>query len=277
MAAAVGEGELRVIQRGGARRHVGGNRLVLYEIDGGPALLKVYRRRGRGLPEMLRRVSYALFESRQGVTARQRCENERRNLPLWRAAGFDVPAVLEHPPPAEYRDEPVLWLEYCPGTLLHRLLRDPAVPLPERRRQVTHFAAGLARRQRLALERKEHRLVMKHATFKHVLIHEGRQVSFDLETVYAPRLPIRDALADELGGFMRSLWKRVPRQRLPEKEWGPLGQAFVEGYEDRSLLREIAAYGVRGGGGRRAFKRYSDARRRGELSEVAALLWLLEQ
>ena len=75
------------------------------------------------------------------------------------------------------------------------------------------------------LETGELGLVMKHASLKHVLVHAGRLVHFDLESAHAPGVDPRDALADELSGLVRSLL-RAPSRAEPER----LGAALLAGH-----------------------------------------------
>lgn len=264
--AATGCSSLRVLQDGGRDDRPGGNLLLLDESRGREALLKVYRRRGTRGREAFKWMSYHLIERKRGVTARERCALERASLLLWRREGFDVPALLDRPLPDGFESDTAQWMEYCPGRLLHDLVHDPGVPLHEREREVLRFAAGLARRQARAIESNEHALVMKHASIKHVLVHEGRQVSFDLESTYARSVPMLDALADELGAYVRSLLRVAP-----EEERARLGAAFFEGYEKKEQLAAIADFGLHGGGISRAVRRISDRRRRRDFSEYDAL------
>ena len=46
--------EPRVLQAGGHSKRAGGNRLLVYTLDTGPALLKVYRRRGTRFRELFK-------------------------------------------------------------------------------------------------------------------------------------------------------------------------------------------------------------------------------
>lgn len=260
---------LRVLQDGGRADRPGGNRLLLDESPGREALLKVYRRRGTRGREAAKWVSYHLIERKRGVTARERCARERASLSLWRREGFDVPALLDRPLPEGFESDTAQWMEYCPGRLLNELVHDPGVPLREREREVGRFAAELAARQARALERNEHALVMKHASIKHVLIHEGRQVSFDLESNYASSVPMLDALADELGAYVRSLLRAAP-----EEDRARLGAAFFEGYEGKEQLAAIADFGLRRGGVSRAVRRIADRRRRPDFSEYDGLCFV---
>jgi len=259
----------RVLQdshRGGA-----GNQLLLYDTPQGPALLKVYRARGARLGEALKRFSYLAIERKRGVTARQRCALERSQLRLWREHGFDVPALLDLPLPEGYSAETASWLEYCPGPTLHGFVSDPAQPQGVRAEAVARFAGVLAKRQARVRQSHELGLVMKHASLKHVLLHAGRQIHFDLEGAHAPAVDSRDALADELSGLVRSLLRAAPQA---ERE--ALGAAFLAGHGDPGLLREIALRGM-GGQLRRRIRRLADRARRGTFGKHDALRWVLER
>jgi hypothetical protein len=248
-----------------------GNRLLLYHVAGHPALLKLYRPRSDALREWVKAAGYRVLEGKRGSTARERCAVEREQLALWRGEGFDVPALLPHPLPPEYSEDTASWLEYCPGPTLHRYVRKRVTPLEAREQAVRTFAASLAQRQARALETGELGLVMKHASLQHVLLCTGRQVHFDLESAHAPGIDLFEALADELGGLVRSLLFRV---RDDEQE--RLGAAFLAGHGAPALLREVAARGA-GGSLRRRVRRLADRARRPELGKHAALAWVAER
>jgi hypothetical protein len=259
---------LRILQEGG-RDDRGGNLLLLDETPGREALLKVYRRRGSRGREAWKQLSYQLIERKRGVTARGRCVVERANLALWRAEGFDVPALLDRPLPVGFAPDTAQWMEYCPGPLLHELVRDRSLSPDARAEEVARFGRDLARRQARAIATDEPALVMKHASIKHVLLHAGRQVSFDLESRYAPGVAILDALADELGGYLRSLFRVL---RPAERE--QFGGRFLESYGQPAQLAAIVGFGLREGGVSRALRRLVDRRRRLDFSEYDALQWL---
>jgi len=252
-------------------RDGGGNRLFVYEIEGKPALLKEYRARGAAWRELAKSVGYRVLERKRGVTARGRCAVERELLALWRAHGFDVPAVLTHPVPAGFDPQAATWLEYCPGPTLRFHTGDRAAPRAERERELARFAATLGLRQKRALETRELGLVTKHASLQHVLLHAGRQVHFDFESAHTQGTDVWEALADELSGLVRSLLRRARRD---EREL--LGAAFLEGHGDVALLREIAARGE-GHGVRRSVRRMADRMRRPGFAKHDALAWVLER
>lgn len=259
----------RVLQD--VNRDGGGNRLLLYEIEGTPALLKVYRPRGTRASELAKAVGYRLLERKRGVTARGRCRLERELLLLWRQHGFDVPAPLAHPLPPGFCADTASWLEYCPGPTLGDFARNASAPLAARERELARFAATLAERQVRVLATRELGLVMKHATLKHVLLHAGRQVHFDFEGAHARGMDAWEALADELSGLLRSLLRSA---RPEERE--RLGAAFLAGHAEPALLREVAARGA-GGSLRRRARRLADRWRRPELGKHAALAWLMQR
>jgi hypothetical protein len=254
-----------------AHAHGGGNRLLLYEVDGAPALLKVYRARGARWQEIAKSFSYRFLERKRGITARERCALERAQLALWRRHGFDVPALLSHPLPPGFEPDTTSWLEYCPGPTLHAFTADAAQPLAAREAALARFGAALASRQARVLETGELALVMKHASLKHVLVYGERLVHFDLESAHAPGVDVGDALADELSGLVRSLL-RAPAVAERER----LGAALLAGHARPELLRTILSRGL-GGALRRRVRRLADRRRRPGFAKHDALRWVQER
>jgi hypothetical protein len=262
---------LRVLQRGGSGARGGGNLLLVDETPGREALLKIYRRRGTHWGEVTKWFSYRVLERKRGVGARERCALERSQLAVWRAEGFDVPALLARPLPEGLTPDTAVWMEWCPGPLLYDFVRDPAVPREMRAREVERFAAELSARQARAIASDQRALVMKHASIKHVILCGGRQVSFDLEGGHAPSLPLLDALADEVAAHLRSLLRVLPRE---ERE--AFATRFAAAYGRPEQLGSITDFGLRHGGLHRAVRRISDRRRRRDMSEYDALYFLDE-
>jgi hypothetical protein len=260
---------LRILQQGGKGERGGGNLLLVDDTPGREALLKVYRRRGTAWREASKWFSYRVIERKRGVGARERCALERAQLSLWRAEGFDVPALLARPLPEGLSPDTAQWMEWCPGPLLYDLVRDPGVPLETRAREVERFASELSARQARALATGRLALVMKHASIKHVILCGKRQVSFDLEGGHAPSVPLRDALADELAAHLRSLLRVVPGA---ERE--AFGARFADAYGRPEQLGSITDFGIRHGGLHRAVRRIADRRRRRDVSEYDALCFL---
>jgi hypothetical protein len=251
--------------------HGDGNRLLLYEVDGATALLKHYRSRGARTREWIKAFWYRVGERKLGISAKERCALERAQLALWHRHGFDVPALLPLPLPPGYDASTASWLEYCPGPTLAAAAADAARPAAERAAWLARFGGALAERQARVLETRELQLVMKHASLKHVLVYGERLVHFDLESAHAPGVDLRDALADELSGIVRSLLRGVP-----EAEREALGGALLAGHGRPALLREILTRGL-GSHFTRRVRRYADELRRPELGKHDALRWVQQR
>ena len=255
-----------------------GNAVLERETDAGRRVLKVYRRR-RGLArETLSRASHWLFEGKRSPCAWGRWETERRSIELWRRHGFDVPELYDEPLPPELVGLPCTWFEFVPGRPLFWHLVDEGVPEAEKRQLVRTLAQSTRRRHALALALREPLLLHEHPTTKHVLLSGERLVTIDLEGGFRSDFSPEVAAGLEVAGLVRSLWFDPAGGPFEE----PLPRAFLEGYGDLALLRELADAAA--GGLRGALHRWSDRRRRsrpksavlsalrGEDRRVAALL-----
>ncbi|HBP22336.1 MAG TPA: hypothetical protein DEA08_31710, partial [Planctomycetes bacterium] len=92
----------------------------------------MYRRRRGWLREALGRVSHRLFEGKRSPSALARWETERSSIQLWSRHGFDVPGLIDAPPPPELEGELFSWFEFVPGRPLFWHLVDPEVALSEK-------------------------------------------------------------------------------------------------------------------------------------------------
>lgn len=246
-----------------------GNAILELETDAGRRVLKVYRRR-RGLArETLSRASHWLFEGKRSPSAWGRWETERRSVELWGRHGFDAPELYDDPAPPELAGLPCTWFELVPGRPLFWHLVDEVVSEAEKRRLVRALAQSTRRRHALALELRDPLLLHEHPTTKHVLLSGERLVTIDLEGGYRADFSPEVAAGLEVAGLVRSLWLDPARAPFDE----PLPRAFLEGYGDLTLLRELAQAAE--GGLRGALHRWSDRRRRARpksavLSAIAA-------
>ncbi len=241
-----------------------GNVLLKYDHDEGTRVLKLYRGRGTLLRDILSNLSHRVLERKTGTLPGSRRATELRHLKSWSRRGFDVFRHFEAPLP-EGIEPPALWLEYCPGHTLARTLRDPETPLEEKLDLVTRLASESCPRHGIALAERDIHLVQEHATAKHILVAGDRLITFDFEGGFLPGFSIREALAQELGGTLRSLAKFGGALR------DVLHDAFIEGYEDRAMLRTIVAWGVHGGGIYRRVRRWYDRHRRPENTKAGSL------
>ena len=249
----------------------GGNRVLVRRHDGEVALLKLYRRRGSWLREAIKALASPRLEARRGVRAAERCALEREALGLWRAHGFDVPALLDLPLPEGCDARRALWLEFVEGELLSAHLADPARSLAEKGALVERLGREDGARHRAAVRDGAHLLVQEHASVKHVIVAGERLVHFDLETAFHRRLPIVDALARELSSTLRSL------HRFGGADFDALAGRYVAAHPEPALLREAAQRGVHAAGlGSRLRRRSDRGRRAAGSTKTDMLRWLLD-
>ncbi len=260
---------LEVLQAGGG--HGLGNALYLDRAES--AVLKIYRpRRSRAHAwrEGLRSIAHQVFEGKRGTGPRTRQRTESLVLRLWAAHGFEVPAVLERSIPVGITD-PALWIEYCPGETLDRVLAGQELDLKGARALVSRLAEAQARRHRRAADLAEPLLTMEHATIVHLLVSGERLVTIDFEIAYRRKIPATDALSRELAGTLRSFFRRVPERGRE------LFEVYVDGYPERDLLRAAAESITRGGGLARQARRWQDGRRPNRPSKVEVMESVLER
>lgn len=240
-----------------------GNLLFRCTEPGGDALLKVYRQRRSRWRDFWGNCSERWFERKRGVSAARRCETEAAALTTWRAAGFDVPRLLERERPRWVGDHPSIAMEFIGGETLYQGLLDRERPLAERQAWVSHLAREYGRRHRCALERGDTLLVHEHAMTRHVLVSSERLVTFDFEHAYQPDYPLPAALAFELSSTLRSLW-------IGERVGEPYSDVFVEAYPEPQILEESCRLFRSASWGWRLYRRY-ERRQRGARSKTEVM------
>ena len=251
---------VQLISGPGRSHYERGNLLFRCAEPGGDVFVKVYRQRKSGWSDFWGDFSEHWFERKRGVRAARRCETEAAGLAIWRAAGFDVPRLLERERPSWIGDHPFVAMEFVDGPTLHQALEDPARPFAEKRGRVVQLARDHARRHRCALERSEVLLIHEHAMSRHVLVSADRLVTFDLEHAYRPGFPLPVAVAYELSSTLRSL----------ERVGTPFVEGFIEGYAERTILAESCRLFRSSSLRWRLYRRY-EARQRGAVSKTAAM------
>lgn len=245
-----------------------GNIIRKYEGPQGTWILKQYRRRWSRWQEFTESIVARWVLGVTGGSSRSRYEAEKRSLEVWSAEGFDVLRRIDAPLPDEIIGS-ALWLEYCPGRTLTKILIDESVPWSEKCALLERLGGELCRRHGRARALDEPLLVQKHGTTNHVLLFEDRMITIDLEGAYRPGFPLREALTREFSGYLRAL-----AQRLPDR----VDDAFrclIASYEDRDRLRELAEWGVHGKSHYRYFTRRQDRKRRAVHSKTDVLRRLL--
>ncbi len=221
----------------------------------GSDVLKIFRRRRSALREFVGEWAVRWIERKRGVSRKTRHATEKRSLKTWSRYGFDVMRTRDIPPPAGM-DDPVIWMEYCPGRPLTRLMADPAVAWEEKMDHLRRVAREMSRRHSLAWKNDERFLVHERGSLKHVMIWDDRQVRFDFEAGYYPNCPMEEALAQEMAGMLRSL-AQTTGDRFEEAL--PI---FVESYDEPERLGRIADWALHHVGFIRILKRWSERWRR---------------
>jgi len=256
---------LEALQTGGG--HGLGNALYLDRAAG--ALLKVYRpRRSRAYAwrESLHSFGHQVFEGKRGTGFRERFRTESLALRLWATHAFDVPAILERPIPPGIPDT-ALWLEYCPGRTLDRVVAVPETDTSVARALVERLAGEQAERHRKAIELSEPLLIEEHASIIHILVSGDRLVTIDFENAYRHGFPVEEALWHEMAGTLRSFFRRV------HGAGQQLFETYVDAYPERELLRQAADRATRGGGIGRRLKRWRDQDRRNRPAKFEVMSW----
>lgn len=251
---------VRLISGPGRSHYERGNLLFRCAEPGGDVLLKVYRQRKSAWSDVWGGVSERWFERKRGVSAGRRRDTEAAGLAAWRAAGFDVPRLIDRDRPSWIGDHPFVAMEFVDGPTLHEALEDPSRAPDDKRGMIEQLARDHSRRHRCALERGETLLVHEHAMARHALVSEGRIVTFDLEHAYQPDFPLRVAVTFELSSTVRSL----------ERLGAACVDAFVASYGEREILVESCRLFRSPALGWRLYRIY-ETRQRGAGSKTATM------
>jgi len=214
-----------------------GNRLWRIELtDGRAAVQKLFQRRRSALKTGLRIVFTWLSRAKTSPTATGRRVTEAQLLRLWSDKGFDVPELVA-PHAAGFAAGPFVLMEYVAGpTLLAHLLADEQRVDSERDGLLVRFGADWSRRHHAALEGDDVRLLHEHGSLAHVLICDGRLVTFDLEQGFLAGRTVLPLIGKELLSTLRSLAKSVSAEVFAADL-----AAIVRGYDDDALLAAVVA------------------------------------
>jgi hypothetical protein len=173
------------------------NAVVSYVTDEGKFVLKIYRQDVRYTVQAMKNVVPRYFTRAFTVRslAPARVRAELAGIAGFREAGFQTFEVVERP----RRD--ALVFRNLPGADLKTILRERADPQVARA-FVERVARDLARRQAIALERRDLRMVHPSPRVQHVWVQpDGSFVYYDFEDRVNPGLRIERALANEVECF----------------------------------------------------------------------------
>jgi hypothetical protein len=252
----------------------GGNLVALVGEGEEARVLKLYRRRRGRLRSFSRALENRALGKRD-VSPGARCRTERLSLDLWTRMGFRVPVRLEAPLP-EGIAPPALWMKYCPGETLYRLILNGAADIETLARHCARLGATMDQRHRVALERDEPLLVPEHATVQHVVVNDEHLVHIDHETGYGPGYPLEWAIAREVASTVRTILRAAserPSAPVPGERYTA---ALVEAYGDKERLAALAQRALRERSVSLVLHRLSDRARRTPPNQTDALRRVLD-
>ena len=140
-------------------------------------------------------------------------------------------------------EQPCLAMEFIPGQTLTTFLLDTTIPLDHKKDIISRFCREMARRHERALEQQEIRLLLFHPNMSRILVLDDRLVYLDFEVMYTPDYDVKRIASKEIGGFLYSLARCVPRQQLH-----PLMECFIKAYPGKArmafVLEEMRRFGT---------------------------------
>ena len=219
-----------------------GNYLYKVPFRDGFAVLKVYYGDRSLLKYISKTLGNVLVSNQTSFMPLARWHTEYECLNLWREAGFRVfdtydDVIVEGCVPRQG------WrlFEYVDRPRFIHYFADPKVPVDERFDMWKRFLPVWHHRHRLALERREPRLIHENGDLKHVMIMEdGQFLFFDFEMCYRSRRKVKDLVAREILAYLKSLGKTVG-----EEHWDRFMRVTVEQYLDRDLLEHTYTFAFR--------------------------------
>lgn len=210
-----------------------GNYLYKIPYRDGYAVLKLYYGSRGWLRRLYKTFDNVVLCGQTSFMPKARLRTEQDAMRVWREAGIRVfdtyPDVLvEGLPPGGYA-----LYEYVEGRHLIKLLPDPAVPLDERRAVYREFLTQWHRRHRLAVERREPRLIHENGDLKHVMRCGDELVWFDFEMCFRSRAHVEDLVAREILAYLKSL------NSVGEELFDLFFRETMEHYEGRDFLAHV--------------------------------------
>lgn len=208
-----------------------GNYLYKVPFRGGFAVLKVYFGSRTPLQYLTKSLGNVLLANQTSFMPRARRRTEYQVSRLWEAAGFRVFRTYDDVAVEDLPEGGWTLFEYAPGKRFVDYFADPQVPWEEKLRWWRRFVPEWHRRHRLAVQRREPRLVHENGDLKHVMIWQDELLYFDFEMVFRSRRRVREFVAREILSYLKSLGKTVGPHH-----WECLLAETVRLYEGRDLL-----------------------------------------
>lgn len=181
---------------------------------------------------LLRHEGRQLLAKRyRGAQPQARCDYERNTLQLWASLNLPVPRLWDVDVP-EWHGSPYVVTDFLSRLTLQEWLADGAIPESAKLAFLTRIFTENHRRHRLALERREPRLIHADPNSSNVLRSEEAFYFIDFERP-AEFTDLAVAVAVELGKFCRWTVRDFGVTQLE-----PVMRLLVTAYgDDRHLLR----------------------------------------
>lgn len=182
-----------------------GNYLYKVPFRGGFAILKVYYCSRSWFRRLYKTFDNVVMCGQTSFMPKARLRTEQDAMRVWREAGFRVFEIYDNVRVEGFPEGGYALYEHVPGRQLHRLLSDESVRLDERLRIYRQFLEQWHRRHRLAVDRREPRLIHENGDLKHVMEYNGDLVWFDFEMCYRSKSHVEDLVAREILAYLKSL------------------------------------------------------------------------
>jgi len=201
----------------------------------GWAVLKVYYGDRTWFQYLSKTFGNVVLANQTGFFPRTRRRVELECLKLWADNDFRVfgiyPEVQVEVPGLP--EEGWTLFEWAPGLTFVDYFADESVPVDVRLKTWREFVPEWARRHRIAVDKREPRLIHENGDLKHVMILDDQLVYFDFEMVFRSPTRVKEFAAREILSYLKSLGKTLANEEL----WETFVEETVQAYEDKGQLR----------------------------------------
>ena len=211
-----------------------GNFLYKVPYRDGYAVLKLYYGSRGWFQQIYKTFDNVVMCGQTSFMPKARLRTEQDAMHVWREAGIRVFNIYPDVRVEGLPEEGYALYEYVNGVNFHRLLPDETVPIGERVAVYRKFLGEWHRRHRLAVEKKEPRLIHENGDLKHVMKYGDELVWFDFEMCFRSGLHVEDLVAREILAYLKSLGDFLQGERLEL-----FFNETMEHYEGRDFLARL--------------------------------------
>jgi hypothetical protein len=182
-----------------------GNYLYKVPYKDGHAVLKLYYGSRHPFQRLYKTFDNVVIAGQTSFMPKARLRTEQDAMRVWRKAGIRIFTIYEDVEVEGLPKGGYALYEYVPGRHFHKMLPDESVPLDEKLTYYRMFLDQWYERHKLAVEKREPRLIHENGDLKHVMEYNGELVWFDFEMCYRSGKHIEDLVARELLNYLKSL------------------------------------------------------------------------